>query len=685
MAKKTRKYFFNAPSTVSHDRFVRKNIPSELTYRHFLDSVCFVLEKGDTASEASQGLLKLATNANVKTRTSPGAAEFKVAVRPHQLPLMVGGNNVEAHTIDTPVTYGGLKLTPVDDAGNVRMNLKIEFDPTNLDVAVLDAANDKLILIDVNDGNKPKKFDASEIVASTGFWKRTGTVLEPKTTNDSIDLGTGAIKGGNITLEGASNRTVKVDPNVAGIGSNLGIEGAGGSTDGGELRLAGGDGSAGNGGDVHLHGGQGSVDDGNVLLAYTQAHVAQGLVGVGGLSESGYILKTHGDIKIMGNIYLNAPSSTAPDQFLGWNSGTKLIIKRSVKNAMNDIVGTPTKGDVIYFNGTDWTRLSNPGADRWFAFDIATDLPKWDTAPVDSNKVKVKAAGAEDYLGNLRSNGVIRIPTEGGIGYIDNSSYIDLILDVDDLQKYDLSSFYRDAYLPMVDENGNTKKLYLSSLYGTKSGSGWIALIPGTDYTTQPTTTRTVLTTDLTGYFTEGQPVKFKLDGVADYRYAVISEITATYIEIAGDPMTTGAGDLTEMYIGDKSKITTKEFFVGTNYNSVDSTGVLEGKNNAKEGAKWAGSSAKLIGFGVIHNTGDGTVQPNINMRVGLPSATTKYISTSNTNEGLTAGTSWNVTEVDIDPSQNDINFGDNIEVKVMKKGTGDADDLTVTAMFVMK
>ena len=106
---------------------------------------------------------------------------------------------------------------------------------------------------------------------------------------------------------------------------------------------------------------------------------------------------------------------------------------------------------------------------------------------------------------------------------------------------------------------------------------------------------------------------------------------------------------------------------------------------NIKGGFKWYHKDAFCVHFTTIHVNNDATVQPNVNLRVGLAASVADYLSTSNGNEGITVGTNYNGTVVDIDPTKYSIGYGENIEVKVFQKGTGDADYLSIFATFVLK
>lgn len=678
--ERQRSYFFDVPSGNSYKRFKSENIPDEKAYRDLFESLAFKLEEDDTASESQQGLVKLATDNQARDRDI--VSGMQISVRPHQLPLLMLGST-EADTADTAVADDGIKVTPkeVTDGSNTRFSFKVELDPNSLDTATPDSSSDYLVFEDASDSNLPKKALITDFFDVATYWDRTGTVLSPATADDSLDMGDAQIGCGPILLDAAANRTIKLDD---GSGKSLTIGGATDSAAGGFLELLGNDGSAGAGGAIYITGGDGSTTDGDVIINYTSDGVKRGKTGIGGSADSTFQIKVYGGIYVpSGGMRIDGLASGTIGSMVAIDGDNDLIVGDA--DAVNEyLFGSASQGDILYFDGSSWQLLSSPGAtDKVLTFDYGvTDIPKWDDLPSSTDsKVAIDSGATAGYLGAAKTDGVLRITTYGGLGYTDGGDYISLFMDIDDLQE--TTDPVYGSYIAITDSNGDTKKWEVVDPY--KKNSGWIQLTAGTDYTADADTQAKIITSDLTSLFEAGQPIKFKLNGVSGYRYAIIDEIASGYIIIKGDPMGTGSpGTLDELYIGPKSKVFTKTYPINVaNYNSADSTGVLEDKMNFKEGDKWSGGTAKVVKLEAIHKSDDSTTQPYINARVGAPGSTTDYICTSNSNSGFSVGTSWADSDINVEASKNTIEYGDNIEIKVEKNGTGDADYLTAILTFI--
>lgn len=689
MPKKLKEYFFGVPATAAYNRFRKNNIPSEANYRNLIASVPFFLEAADTATLTQQGLTKLGADADVILRASQASGNMQTVVRPHQLPLMVGGGDTEAATIDTAVEEGGLKLTPVNGASSTRMNFKIELAIDNLDTDV-PVATDYFVFQDVTDGDAMKRALLSTVFV-TQYWQRAMTTLSPATSNDSLDMGTGALMGGTIILDNSTDRSIIIASIATAAGRDLVITAGAstyiaGNTDGGDLILYSGAGAgSGEGGNIYV---TATEAGGDVMFAWTPAGANYGTVGIGCAAVAGFMAKIDGDVQVTGNIQVDTPLTSAISTFIGLTAAKKLT-ERTALEFTNGLFGTPTKGDIIYYSGSAWARLGDPAADAWLKYNNTSDLPEWDTTGLNTDvKVGVDAAATAGYLGAADNDGVFRIASGGGLTWIDQGDYIEIEMAI-----WDLSSLPKagrmpsNGYMAVTDpENSHeTYKIPISSVFGTKSASGWLELEPGVDYTTTPPALTRVSTSDLTALYEKGMPIRYKLNSDASYRYGVINDIQATYIDIDGDPLVVAAAEIEELYIGDKSKVLTEKFVVNqANYNANTITTVLETINLMKNGSYWFGGSAKIVRITTINQADDGTVNPIVNMRIGT--VTADYISTSNGNAGLLTSTTVNATTIDISTTKNTLEYGDRMEVKVDKNGgTGDADNLTVFATIVLK
>ena len=324
MAQQKREYFFATPATASYSRFRQHNLPTEGTMRHLLESCLFFAEDGDTATLTKNGHIRIVSDVNVVARTA--ALGVSKATQPHQLPLMVTGGDTECDTIDTDEYYNGLTLTPVDDTGTIRMNFKIEFTPTGLTDTTIDAA-DYIMFMDTGDSGNPKKELVSNLLAlAGGYWTKTLTVLEPLTTNDSIDMGTGDLKGGDIELEGSTTRIISV---ASGAGDRYSLTILGSNTSdsstGGELRLIGGASIGNQGASTYLFGGDGT-SGGDTFLAWT-GHSQRGNVGVGGVTNAAYRMKVYDDTLIETNLDVGGILDVTGNATIGGDiSGVNLVL-----------------------------------------------------------------------------------------------------------------------------------------------------------------------------------------------------------------------------------------------------------------------------------------------------------------------------------------------------------------------
>ena len=149
MARKPRAWFFDTQPDSSGDRFRHKNIPTEETLIHLLDSVPFFNEETDGATITQQGLVKIYPDETViKDRNTPGHNQ------PHQYVLIANqapgsgvrvGNSYVESTPDvnlndgTPVSGSGLRVTGVVNKFTVgsedisRIGYQFELDVPSID------------------------------------------------------------------------------------------------------------------------------------------------------------------------------------------------------------------------------------------------------------------------------------------------------------------------------------------------------------------------------------------------------------------------------------------------------------------------------------------------------------------------------------------------------------------------
>lgn len=119
-----------------------------------IDSLAMMIDPDDTAAEATQGLVKLSTDAKAIDKDNDDADTFSRCVKPSQLsePILENG---ASHTDTTPVVeIGAIKLTPVtfDDGTDTREDWKLEI-VTGKPTSVPNTADLNVLAIDTADDN----------------------------------------------------------------------------------------------------------------------------------------------------------------------------------------------------------------------------------------------------------------------------------------------------------------------------------------------------------------------------------------------------------------------------------------------------------------------------------------------------------------------------------------------------
>ena len=193
---------------------------------------------------------------------------------------------------------------------------------------------------------------------------------------------------------------------------------------------------------------------------------------------------------------------------------------------------------------------------------------------------------------------------------------------------------------------------------------------------------------DVTGMADRGdsmiyKPLKYKLSGVYYYGIGTLvntSDFTNYYLTIIGAPLTTGDGDLTELYVGTPEMIRQEVINIpGYWADGASSTLLL---SDLKMALRWGGAPAYLARVEAWGNTDDSGANK---ARVNALIAGNAVLST-NSNAGLeiAADATWYSSGVDVNVSNYDITFGNAIEISTDANGTNDdSSDLTVILTFV--
>jgi hypothetical protein len=188
------------------------------------------------------------------------------------------------------------------------------------------------------------------------------------------------------------------------------------------------------------------------------------------------------------------------------------------------------------------------------------------------------------------------------------------------------------------------------------------------------------MSTNLVGLVEPGSPLKYTISGVV--RYGVCTAITSTLITIAGAPLVTTAGALTELWWGRPETGLQVDFNIPGPY--ADAIGDIL-YVDTKTKFRWGQTAAYLVTFRAMQQTVATTTQPRVNVKIGA-----NNVSTANTNQGVilsTAGTWVENTAVAINTTYYKISRGTDLEINVTVASatTDSAQNLTISCFFVFE
>ena len=196
-----------------------------------------------------------------------------------------------------------------------------------------------------------------------------------------------------------------------------------------------------------------------------------------------------------------------------------------------------------------------------------------------------------------------------------------------------------------------------------------------TDFSSTPANASTITTTiDRSAYIRPGMGIRYKIGGV-NY-YGVVRSVTSSLIGVSGAPL---SGTIQELAVCDASRVAHVDLYINGVFNGVQRENLL--RHFMKTRFRWMLGDAKLVQISHVCNVEDsGGVQPAINLMVNnMP------VCTANSNAGRrTSGSAWVDTVVDISTSNYNVPYGASIEVSTDVGGSGDAECLTVTGVFVL-
>ncbi len=187
------------------------------------------------------------------------------------------------------------------------------------------------------------------------------------------------------------------------------------------------------------------------------------------------------------------------------------------------------------------------------------------------------------------------------------------------------------------------------------------------EFTTTAASTSTItITSDMTGSIYPGMGIKFKLSG--SYYFAIVAAITSNLLTIAGAPLTTGAGDLEELYYTVIPSIQ-KEFVITGAFADATNTTLLATDLLITGGFKWKGAKAYLVNMEISTGQDDSSAstQPTLNATI----AGTNVFSTALT---IPDG-AYTETAVAVTTANYDINESEILELSVVAAITTPAND----------
>lgn len=453
---RTKAYFTALPATNEYDRFAANNIPSQASFEDLFASVLMKAETAtDSATTAQLGYVLIAADADALSRTDASSLPNTV-IEPHHLPLLV----IDGTELDygaSAVDYNGLNYEVVEGDVTGRASFKIEFNPDGL-TAATPADDDYVVLVDTDDSNLPKKALVSDLVAAAAVWERDGSVASLVNATDNIDVEDSEIHFGDGELDNGGDRDFGIEAKSDGAGKSLTVHAGDGTTAGGHLNLLGSDASllGGTGGDVNLYPGDGTTV-GNVLLNY-YGTTKRGLSAIGGPAVTGNQLMVYGKVNIdTGGLEVNGAGTSALDSFVGLNAGNE-VQERTLAEFHVDLFGATSQGDILYDDGTNFTRLTL-GTEGYLLAAGATG-PEWIDGSITDEKVAAYDGGTPGFLDE-----VLVEADYPGIALAKDADILEVSLDISSLEEK--LSVTGDTYIAIVDEaspTSQTKKILLSEL-----------------------------------------------------------------------------------------------------------------------------------------------------------------------------------------------------------------------------
>lgn len=207
--------------------------------------------------------------------------------------------------------------------------------------------------------------------------------------------------------------------------------------------------------------------------------------------------------------------------------------------------------------------------------------------------------------------------------------------------------------------------------------SAYWATVDPDAYTPTPVSSTTINISVTVG-IKVGQPVRYVQDNA--FYYGIVTTVTTdTSISIAGAALSTMT-EVTLLQIGDASRIVEKRYLISGQYANPGPGSLLAA---SAQFDRWTYSTAYLVTYSIQHGVDDSTSNPLINMVID-----SNLISTDNSGNGtqVSSGGWSDNSAVQIDTDFYQVLYQDDLEVELTNAGgTGDAEDLSVIATYVLE
>ena len=305
------------------------------------------------------------------------------------------------------------------------------------------------------------------------------------------------------------------------------------------------------------------------------------------------------------------------------------------------------------------------------ALDVADVLPVADVSIPETKKITAANLwlggfnAHKDIDGTFAANSDLVFPTQKAVKtYVDTTSAA-----VISNTAYDATSWNNVTTIAPSKDSVRDKIESLSSTISTIEYE-WTAL---TAFTATPASTSTITTTsDLSSVIVPGTPLKYVISSTT--YYGICTAITTDTITIAGAPLST---TISSLYYGNKSRVRQLDIVVNGFYEDASNTTLIATDVGGQ--LVWNMGTAYCVMFKAYSRINDGSNDGTVQVTVGGNDV-------CSTAAGLTlaADATWYTTVVDITPANCETAYGEVIELDVTKGTGGDAQDLSVSMVFVL-